>query len=144
MPCRWDRCVCKPMSVCAAGTTALPNMSTERLTTASSSIAPCLADMLLHFACCQRLLPPSGAQASSTEHAVAINNIEVASEYIQKLRQELDGHAGGQLTELRRSRPPVQCDHASDLACCQCSAFSSISGQLLPADAVRSHDQGIT
>jgi len=25
---------------------------------------------------------------------VAVNNIDVASEYIQKLRQELEGHAG--------------------------------------------------
>lgn len=32
--------------------------------------------------------------AASIEHAVAINNIDVASEYIQKLRQELEGHAG--------------------------------------------------
>ncbi|KAF6250525.1 component of oligomeric golgi complex 4, partial [Scenedesmus sp. NREL 46B-D3] len=31
--------------------------------------------------------------AAANEHAVAINNIDVASEYISKLRQELEGHA---------------------------------------------------
>lgn len=43
---------------------------------------------------CLLLLFYAGAAAGSLEHAVAINNIDVASEYIQKLRQELDGHAG--------------------------------------------------
>jgi hypothetical protein len=31
--------------------------------------------------------------AAANEYAVAINNIYVASEYISKLRQELEGHA---------------------------------------------------
>jgi hypothetical protein len=35
----------------------------------------------------------AGAGAAP-DHAVAVNNIDVASEYIQKLRQELEGHSG--------------------------------------------------
>jgi homoserine kinase len=44
------------------------------------------------------LVTPAGAAsaaaaAAANEYAVAINNIDVASEYIVKLRQELEGHA---------------------------------------------------
>eukprot|EP00879_Flechtneria_rotunda_P019660 GHRR01020657.1.p1 GENE.GHRR01020657.1~~GHRR01020657.1.p1 ORF type:complete len:653 (+),score=242.69 GHRR01020657.1:85-2043(+) len=35
----------------------------------------------------------AGAGSSSIEHATAINNIDIAAEYIQKLRQELEGYS---------------------------------------------------
>lgn len=35
------------------------------------------------------------ASAGAQEHAVAINNVSVSTEYVTKLRQELDNYTGG-------------------------------------------------
>lgn len=57
----------------------------------------------------------AAAAASGMEHAVAINNIDVSSEYIQKLRQELDGHAGATHgSDLDGQRlQPCHCSYAA-------------------------------
>lgn len=68
------------------------------------------------------LFCPAGAaataavQAAANEQAVAINNIDVSSEYIMKLRQELEGHAERLFTatsEQDRLRRCVLCRAAA-------------------------------
>lgn len=63
----------------------------------------------------------AAAAGSGMEHAVAINNIDVSSEYIQKLQQELDGHAGAMsqgsdsLDGQQRLQPCSHCSYYAAL-----------------------------
>lgn len=88
----------------------------------------------------------AGAAGGGLEHAVAINNIDVASEYIQKLRQELDGHAGGVTQLMALAQSKLTCMYPcmvsfSSMGCkpwlCPQKAGGAASSVTWPARAVK-------
>lgn len=79
----------------------------------------------------------AGGASGSSDHAVAVNNIDVASEYIQKLRQELEGHAErlfAAQSDLDRLRSVLvdMTKTSSDFRAATSKALEALADALLP------------